>query len=487
MIKAKSIPALTPSLTLLNQSQKEAIHRATLELLRRTGVQVRSAEVRKLLFEAGCWLEEDRVRIPPHLLNWAVRVAPSRVVLCDRTGDPALHLEGSNSYYGTGSDTVFVIDPYTGERRRAVLGDITNVSRLVDALPHISFIMCMGIATDVNEAISDLYHFREMVANTQKPIIYTAWNRQNLVEIIEMAETVAGSPAALQRSPFCALYSEPIAPLVHAEESCDKLLTICRKGLPVVYTPGLITGASSPVTRAGAIVQANAELLSGLLICQLIREGTPVVAGAGGMMTMDMSTTLASYGAPEFMLDWCALAEMGHYYDLPIFGFAGVTDAKSFDQQAGIEGAIWMLLNALAGGNLIHDVGYIEAGLTASYDMIVAMDEVAGLVERFMGGIEVTAETLALEVIERVGPGGHFLEEDHTYRHFRENWYPALLDRKTRDDWQAAGGQSMGQRTGARVREILQNHQPVPLEPALLARLDEILHRAELQVGKGKS
>jgi trimethylamine--corrinoid protein Co-methyltransferase len=201
------------------------------------------------------------------------------------------------------------------------------------------------------------------------------------------------------------------------------------------------------------------------------------------MMTMDMSTTLASYGAPEFMLDWCALAEMGHYYDLPIFGFAGVTDAKSFDQQAGIEGAIWMLLNALAGGNLIHDVGYIEAGLTASYDMIVAMDEVAGLVQRFMGGIEVTAETLALEVIDRVGPGGHFLEEDHTYRHFRENWYPALLDRNSRDDWQAAGGQSMGQRTGARVREILETHQPVPLEPALLARLDEILHRAEAKLG----
>ena len=253
MINGNFTPQMTPSLSLLNEAQKTEIHRATLELLRRTGVQVRSPEVREILAEATCWVDGDRVRIPPHLIEWAIRVAPSTVVLCDRDGDPAMYLEGNKSYYGTGSDTVFVLDAYTGERRRAVLGDIANVSRLVDALPNISFIMCMGIATDVNDTISDLYHFREMVSHTLKPVVYTAWNQQNLQDIVEMAEAVAGGAEALQRSPFCALYSEPIAPLVHAEESCEKLLYICDKGLPVVYTPGLITGASSPVTRASII------------------------------------------------------------------------------------------------------------------------------------------------------------------------------------------------------------------------------------------
>lgn len=484
MIYGNYIPHMTPRLFLLTGAQKTEIHRATLELLRRTGVQVHSAEVRELMGKAGCWLNHNRVRIPPHLIDWAVRVAPSRVVLCNRNGQPAMHLEGYKSYYGTGSDTVFVLDAFTGERRRAVLADIANVARLVDALPNISFIMCMGIATDVNEHISDLYHFREMVANTVKPIVYTAWNRQNLAHIINMAEAVAGGSDALQRNPFCALYSEPIAPLVHAEESCEKLLYICQKGLPVVYTPGLITGASSPVTRAGAIVQANAELLSGLLICQLIREGTPVIAGAGGMMTMDMSTTIASYGAPEFMLDWCALAEMGHYYDLPIFGFAGVSDSKLFDQQAALEGSLWMLLNALAGGNLIHDVGYIEAGLTACYEMIAAMDEVAGLVKRFMEGVEVTQETLALDVINAVGPGGHFLEHDHTYRHFRNNWRPRLLDRKARDEWEAEGQLTLGQRAKARVQEILTTHQPKALNQAARDCLDAIIRQAEAETAR---
>jgi trimethylamine--corrinoid protein Co-methyltransferase len=200
------------------------------------------------------------------------------------------------------------------------------------------------------------------------------------------------------------------------------------------------------------------------------------------MMTMDMSTTVASYGAPEFMLDWCALAEMGHYYNLPIFGFAGVSDAKLFDQQAGIEGALWMLLNALAGGNLIHDVGYLESGLTASYDMIVSMDEVAGLIKRFMGGLVVTEETLALDVIDRVGPGGHFLEEEHTYRHFRENWYPSLFDRHPRDDWESRGSLTLGDRAKARVREIFETHQPPPLDEAILAKLETIIDQAEARL-----
>ena len=479
MIDGNYVARVTPGLHVLGEDQKSRIHHATLEVLRRTGVRVLVPKVRDLLSQAGCWLDGERVRMPPHLVEWAVRVAPKRVVMCDRDGSAAMFLEGYRSYYGTGSDTPFVIDAYSGKRRQAVLDDVVNVARLVDALPYISFLMCMGIASDVTAPISDLHHFRAMVANTTKPIIYTAWSRQNLQAIVEMAEAVAGGVEALQRSPFCALYAEPMAPLTHGRESCEKLLYICEKGLPVVYTPGLVTGASSPVTRAGAVVQANAELLSGLTICQLIREGTPVVAAGSGMMTMDMSSLLASYGAPEFMLDWCALSEMGHYYGLPIFGFAGVSDAKTFDQQAAAEGALWVMLAAQSGGNLVHDVGYIESGLTASYEMLVSMNEVVGMTKRFMDGVEVSAETIALDVIDRVGPGGHFLGEVHTLRHFRENWYPELFDRRTRAGWEDSGRRTLGDRAAARVREILENHRPAPLDEAVAVGLDAILQRAE--------
>jgi trimethylamine--corrinoid protein Co-methyltransferase len=481
MINSHQTAQMTPGMRLLSEDQKRSIHQATLELLRRTGVEVLVPEVRDLLAEAGCWLDEERVRIPPHLIDWAIDAAPSRVVLCDRDGNPAMALEGRKGYYGTGSDTPFVFDAHTGERRQAVLSDVANVARLVDALPHIDFLMCMGIASDVTDAISDLYHFREMLTHTTKPLVYTAWDRPNLEAIIEMAEAVAGGSEALRRSPRCALYSEPISPLTHAKESCEKLLYIAAKGLPVVYTPAVMIGGSAPVTVAGALVQANAEQLSGLLITQLIREGTPVI-GAGGILYMDMSRGLISYAAPEFMLAMTAFSEMYHHYGIPIFSFAGCSDAKVFDQQAAIEGALWMLVTALGGGNLIHDVGYVESGMTASYQQLVAMNEVAGLVKRFMRGVEISEETIALDVIDQVGPGGHFLGEEHTFDHFRRNWIPDLFDRLPRDEWQSNGGLTLGDRAADRVREILEGHQPAPLDEAIAGELESIIQRAEERV-----
>jgi trimethylamine--corrinoid protein Co-methyltransferase len=486
MINSNHVAQVTPGMRVLSDEQKVQVHQATLELLRRTGVRVVVPDVRDLLAKAGCWVDGDRVRIPSHLIEWGIRTAPHGVSLCDRNGNPVMPLEGRKGYYGTGSDTPYVLDAYTGERRQAVLADVANVARLVDALPHIDFIMCMGIASDVTESISDLRHFEAMVSNTVKPIIYTAWSRQNLEDIVEMAEAVAGGAEPLRRSPFCALYSEPISPLTHAKESCEKLLYIAAKGLPVVYTPGMMIGGSAPVTVAGALVQANAEQLSGLLICQLIREGAPVVCG-GGILFMDMAKGLISYAAPEFMLAMVALQEMCHFYALPNFSFAGCSDAKVFDQQAAAEGALWVLLTALSGGNLIHDVGYIESGLTASYEMLVSMDEIAGLVKRLMRGVEITEETLALDVIDHVGPGGHFLEEKHTLRYFRDNWFPKLFHRGNLSEWEAEGRPTLGDRAAARVREILEGHEPPSLDGAVAERLAAIVQQAEERVRQAES
>jgi trimethylamine--corrinoid protein Co-methyltransferase len=478
MINSKYQAQVSPGIQLLSDSQISEIHSATLELLRQTGVKVLVPEVRKLLKKAGCWMDGEFVRIPPHLIEWAIRTAPSRVVLCDQTGNPAMELEGRKGYYGTGSDTPFVIDAFTGERRQAVLEDVGNVARLVDALEHIDFLMCMGIASDVTEEISDLYHFREMILNTNKPLVYTAWSRQNLEDIVEMAEAVAGGAEALRRNPFMALYSEPISPLTHAEESCQKLLFLAGKGLPIVYTPGMMIGGTAPVTIAGALVQALAEQLSGVLITQLIREGAPVV-GAGGILYMDMSAGLISYAAPEFMLAMTAFSEMYHHYQLPIFSFSGCSDSKSFDQQASAEGALWMLITALGGGNLIHDVGYIESGMTASYQQLVAMNEVAALVKRFMNGVEINTETIALDVISEVGPGGQYLDHEHTYQNFRRNWIPELFNRGTHEEWKDAGKLTLGDQAAAKARKIIKEHQPEPISDKLSKSLDEVIKKAE--------
>ena len=182
------------------------------------------------------------------------------------------------------------------------------------------------------------------------------------------------------------------------------------------------------------------------------------------------------------MLNTCALSDLARHYRLPVFGFGACSDSKTFDQQAGLEGGIWVLLTALSGGNLAHDSGYLNSGLTASMDFTVMNDETVGMVRRIMGGVEVSDETMALDVIDKVGPGGHFLGEDHTYRHFRANWFPKLLDRSNYDTWKENGSLTLGDRINARVKEILASHQPEPLSAETKSELDAIVARAEKRI-----
>jgi len=187
----------------------------------------------------------------------------------------------------------------------------------------------------------------------------------------------------------------------------------------------------------------------------------------------------ASYASPEFALTMGSMAEMAQYYGIPTFGFAGCSDSKCFDEQASMEGALTMLISALSGGNLIHDVGYIESGLTSSFEMLVVMDEMAGYVKRLLGGIEVNPETLALDVIDRVGPGGEYLSDEHTYDHFRENWIPGLLDRNTYSTWCEQGKLTLRQRANKKVLELLEIYQTEPLGEDIKTKLSEIVAREE--------
>ncbi len=477
MIRGNYTVNAGPRFQVLSPDQVQEMHFGTLEVLRRTGVKVLLADARELLAKAGCWLDGELVRFPPHLVEWALRAAPSQITLCDRRGRPALELAGHRTYFGTGSDCPFVIDPHTGERRQSRFADVADFARLADGLPNIDFHMCMAIAQDLPQATADILHFEAMIGNTTKPVCFTAWNLENLKLIVEMGEAVAGGEEAFRRSPFAILYTEPVSPLQHIVEGTSKLLYMARKGLPVVYTPGMTFGAVAPVTSAGGLLVANAELLSGLVIAQLSREGLPFVYG-GGVSIMDMRHMNVAYAAPEFMINMAALCDLARYYRLPVFSFGGCSDAKCFDEQASLEGALWILTTALAGGSLSHDAGYLEYGLTASMEMTVMNDEIIGLVRRILGGVEVSEETMALELIDRAGPEGNFLEQDHTLRHFRENWYPTLLDRSSYSAWQAAGGSTYGARARARVHELLESHRPEPLPETSRAAVQAIVRRA---------
>jgi trimethylamine--corrinoid protein Co-methyltransferase len=253
------------------------------------------------------------------------------------------------------------------------------------------------------------------------------------------------------------------------------MLYAAKKGLPYVLGPSAVAGGTAPVTLAGAMAQMNAEMLAGLVMYELQREGAPFVMVCGSPIPMDMRTGIASYGSPELMLYQSGMAELQRYQGLPTFGLAGCTDAKVFDEQASMEGALSVFLAALSGVNMIHDVGYMEYARTASLEMLVVMDEMIGSVRFILNGIEVSDETLALDVIDEVGPGGEYLTKDHTLRHFREAWVPRVVgERQTYEAWLAKGSKTLRERANERARQILEGHKPKPLAPDAQSRLEMI-------------
>lgn len=465
-----------PMFRKLSDAQLERIHAASLAILESTGVLLHMEEPIELLRSAGATVSEGNVvRIPHRLIEWALETAPKSVMISNRNGEQIMALEGYNAYYGPGSDCPNVIDFRTGERRPGVLNDVVEGVIVCDALENIDFVMSLNLAGDMPQEHADLYQMQAMLANTTKPILFVTNEFSGCEKAVEMAEIVAGSAQALRQNPFCALYINVTAPLVHNEEALQKLCFMAEKALPTTYTPVVLRGASGPVTPAGAVAYANAGELAGLLISQLVREGAPVILSGGTQDMLDMRSMLDIYAAPENRV---LCVELAQHYGLPIFGLGGASDSKQPDSQAAAESAFSLLLETLAGAHLVHDVGYLEGGLTNSLEMIVMADEMIAWVKRFMSQVVVNDETLALDVIDQVGHDDDFLAADHTHRHFREDWYPDLFDHQNYEAWSSEGAQTMRMRARKHIVEILEQHQPEPLPVDIKDKLEGVIDSA---------
>jgi trimethylamine--corrinoid protein Co-methyltransferase len=286
---------------------------------------------------------------------------------------------------------------------------------------------------------------------------------------------VAGGETELREKPFLMLYAESISPLLYNKESVDKLLFCAEKGIPVTYPPSPNTGGGGPITLAGALALGNAECLVGLLLTQLVREGTPFLYGMN-TAALDMKSAIVSYGAPEWPLGMAAWTDIGRYYGLPVWGAAGATDSKVVDAQAGIEATVTIMTAFLCRCNLNHDVGYIEYGTTSSMEMLVIADEIIRDVRWVVGGVEVSERTLAREAIHRAKPGGGFLADDHTLDNWRwAQWQPIVIDRLHHDRWAKKGRQDMAARANERARKILAQHEVPPLSQAAEKAIADIL------------
>jgi trimethylamine--corrinoid protein Co-methyltransferase len=272
-------------------------------------------------------------------------------------------------------------------------------------------------------------------------------------------------------------YSEPISPLLYYDPAVDKILFCAEKGIPLINYPAPQGGSTAPATFAGEIVQGSAESLSGLVLAQLVRPGAPFIYGAFATV-MDMKTTVFSYGAAEMSLMVAALAQIAQHYRLPFFGTAGCSDAKVPDAQAAAEATFSCLSSALSGANLVHDSGWLDHGSVASPAFMVLVNEILHMVNQYMGGIPVDDESLALDLMDRVGPGGHFLLEEHTLKHFRNVWYSDLFDRSIHDQWQAQGAKQIEERLREQT-QLAMDHKPAPLPDDVvqeLARMEKQWH-----------
>ncbi len=453
----------TTQFRVLSDEQIEDIHLSVLEVLERTGIKVHSEEALAVYKKAGARVKGNQVWIPSWLVEEAVRRAPSRVTLCARDGRRTVLLEDHKIYYGTGSDCPSIRDLSTGEVRRFQKKDIEEAARISDFLPHIDFHMSLGLMSDVPTETYFRHQYVAMLRNCTKPIVFTSADRNCLSDIIEIASANSGGLDELQKNPTLCLYAEPSSPLNHSKNAIEKLLLAAEKRIPVIYTPCPIAGATVPMTLAGALVVAVADSLSGLVAAQFSAPGAPFIMG-GVLSTMDMSSTIYTYGSPEFSLLEASLTDLAHFYRLPMFSTAGCSDSKIFDEQAAAEAMMSILASALSGANLIHDVGYLETGLIGSFEMLVAGDEYIAAAKHFAKGVEVNPDTLAVDVIHKVGPGGNFVAEEHTRRHFREvEWFPKLMDRQNLSNWQLSGSKTMRQRVNERAKEILSSHRVAPL------------------------
>lgn len=467
------------TLDLFTEEDLDEIHMASLEILERVGVRIYHDGALTLLEEAGAHVEDDTlVKIPNDLVKSAINNSPDRVVLSNRLGERKLFLEGGRSYFGTGSDLVNTIDHETGEVRKSGLQDIENAARVADALENIDFIMSYGIPHNVPPLLQGLESFYAMTRNSVKPMVVTASSgrRDVLEKFLDIGVAVAGSEAELRQNPFFVVYNEPVAPLKHSKECMEILLFCSEHDIPVLYPPVVQAGLSGPATMAGSIAQGNAESLAGLVVTQLNNPGTPFIAGSGGVTIFDMKDSAFPYGAPEWHMGDVVFSQLARRYKLPSWNIAGCSDAKVPDGQAAIEGTQSILMSALGGGNLIHDIGYLNGGLTGSLDFLVMMDETIAMTKRILKNFKIDSETLALDTIEEVGPGGNFLTEKHTLDHFKsEAWVPDLFSRGSMEDWEKKGSLTLKDRANQRVIEILEDHEPEPLPREVSEEIESII------------
>jgi trimethylamine--corrinoid protein Co-methyltransferase len=440
-----------PRLTLLNPSQVEAVHEASLVILDRSGLRVDSERARRVYSEGGTRLEGDRVYPSRELVEWAIESAPAAIDVYGRMGEKRFRLGEGDTRFGVGVTNLWYQEPSTDELTPFARSHMVSGVRLAEALPNYDVISTPGVIRDLSPAVADLYAVLEMVANSSKPLVLLISDESLFPHVLEMLDSLRGD---LGEKPFAIPYLNPITPLVVNEGTSDKLLDSVARSIPVIYSNYGMAGMTTPITCAGALAFLNAELLAGLLLAQLARPGAPIILGSLPMY-FDMKTMVDFYDPQTILVD-LACAEMMAHYQIPHAGTSGSGEGWGADVLAASVSWMNQLASVMGRVGLAPFVGSSLNSKAFSPALTVYGDEVIGQSRLFAQGFAVDETSLgALEAIDQFRDEGHFLTAPSTLSRYKNAYYPSLFPHIGLEKWVENGRPEAVTLLRARTNELL--------------------------------
>lgn len=465
-----------PKLDMLSQSFIDQIVSEALDVLGKTGVFIENDEALRLLAEAGCECQGRTVLFKKNLVEESLKTTPHSIKVFDRSGDLAMTLEGDAVHFDPGSGALTVLDPVTLEERKPVTRDLIRFAILTDALPNIAAQSTEMISTDVPAAMQDRYRLYIGLQFGKKPVVTGTFNAKSFEIMKDMLVAVRGSEKAMREKPLAIFDCCPSPPLKWSNLTCQDLIDASKAGIPAELISMPLTGATAPVTLAGALVQLTAENLSGIVIHQLAQPGSPIIFG-GSPAAFDMRKGTTPMGAVETMMINAAHVQIGKHLGLPTHSYMGLSDAKIVDGQAGLETGMGALVAALAGANAISGPGMLNFESCQSLEKLVLDNEICGMALRMVRGIEARGDRLGGDLYGDIYDGAHFFTSKETLRWFREELYQAgsVIDRDTYDAWMSQGKKSAWDRACGEVERVMRSHTVEPLPDDSLKALMSIM------------
>jgi trimethylamine--corrinoid protein Co-methyltransferase len=479
---------MQPKLNILSDELVKQIIEEGFALLMNPGIQVKNDEALALLADAGADVNKENkiAKIPEKIARQALETRPSEFNLYDLDGNQVIHYGGDSVHFTPGSGGITILDSETQKQRLPLTEDYVKFTKLVDMLPQVDAQSTAFIASDVPEDIGDLYRLYLALNYMRKPIITGAFEKDTWWTMKDMLVAVVGSEKELTKKPIAVFDVCPSPPLKWSDITCQNLVDCAKTNIPAQLISMPLTGANSPVTLAGAVVQHTAECLSGVVINQLANPGAPIVWG-GSPATFDMRKGTTPMGAIGTWMINCAYVQVGKELGMPTHSYLGMSDAKIVDAQCGLESSS-AIIAALAGANMISGPGMMDYESCLSYEKMVIDAEIIGMAKRLVAGIDGRQTPIALDIMQELGHSGNYLSHPHTRKWFREELYiPSdVIDRDTVEAWEKKGAKSAWERAQDRMEELLSKYQPSPISNEIKQELREITTRAANKAGMDK-